>query len=171
MYSISGRTKAVNVLISAILLTIVTIVIVGVLWLVALPQINDLQATQRFEETKLLLRNIDSAITEVAQVNGSQTALQANLNEVALDVNRDSDQIALVVSLPSESTLLPVGETVSEGSIFIFRSGTQARLFLDYNNSGIDLNNSTHTAGGVKTLLIKDVNHSNGKALIEIQVR
>ena len=171
MLSRNANTQAVNVLISAILLTVITVAIVGILWAVALPQINDLYATQRFEESKKVLQLIDAAIIEVSQVNGSVKELNVNLNDAKLDVNEFSNQVSLIVPIAASATFLPQNQTVNDGRISMLRSTTQVKMWLDFNVSGIDINNSTFTSNGLKVLQIKDVNQSNGKSLIEIKVK
>lgn len=156
-------------LISYALVIGIGILVIGIVYTLGWPAVDQMNAQQNFEQAKTNLQKLDAILQQLAQTENAGQIIAMDLGTSKMDVNADNDQIRLEVK--TKTGFLAEDQVFIERPIRFIQTGNTIRLWLDYNNTAIDLNESFSSSNGFKQLAIQNIGYQNARAKIQIKER
>ncbi|MFH1751434.1 MAG: hypothetical protein ABH821_00635 [archaeon] len=164
--------KGVNQLVIAVFMFVLSVIIVFSIAFLALPYFEKLNDVRDFEHAKDLVTEINSVITDVADLSvGSSKSVSFELRNGFIDINSDTDSITLKQHVSSE--IIDENYSAVVGRIFYSRSGNQLSIGLNFTGSDINiLTDSNLMVFSGQHVLFADYNSfSGGIKTIKIRVQ
>lgn len=137
----AGKEKAINVLISALLVFAMSLAAIGLVWVMGMPSIYRQSDLQGFEHSKIVLMAIDGKIMEVASEGfGARKELFLGLQKPVKfdDVN---DLVGIDLPVSDYADFFSKNAQQQLGNLFISRTGNAIDLRLSYTEFDLNFNN------------------------------
>jgi len=158
-----GRTKAVSVVFSYMLVFIMTLSLIGAAYTYVVPQLADMKSKSEFEYMITYMKNLDDKIKLVSRGGeGSKDYISVNIEQGTLNVYDVDDKVEYLIT----SNICLEAEEVP-GLYFEkdVKNTCLNKIILNY--TGVDIVNNV-TARGFLQLYIENLGFQNNKPLLSI---